>query len=119
MHNRPVVICKDAFSGRTFRTFKELHQSSAGTDLTDKTYTYEDVLYVLQQKEKLENSDFSDFKSKFWLMFLFDAILGNRDRHEGNWFFFQNSVLNFGIINIEKSLNKAMKLSGGEKNDLH
>jgi len=82
-----VVICKDLFSDCVFRPFKELHQSSAGTDLGDKEYIYADVLYVLEKKERLVGSEFSDFKQKFWLMFLFDAILGNRDRHEGNWGF--------------------------------
>lgn len=88
---RPVVICEDLFTEQIFRPFKELHQSSAGTDLGNKEYTYEDVLYVLQQKERLVSSDFSDFKSRFWLMFLFDAILGNRDRHEGNWGFIKSN----------------------------
>ncbi len=85
--NRHVVLCEDLFSECIFRPFKELHQSSAGTDLGNKEYTYEDVLYVLEKKEKLVGSEFSDFKEKFWFMFLFDAILGNRDRHEGNWGF--------------------------------
>lgn len=88
--NRVVVICKDIFNGYQFRPFRDLHQSSAGTDLNNKLYTYDDVLYVLKQKSKLVDSKFADFHSRFWIMFLLDAILGNRDRHEGNWGFIKS-----------------------------
>ena len=84
---RPVVICENIFCNKEFRPFKELHESSAGTELGNKEYTYSDVLYVLDKKHNLKGSDFDDFMSWFWKMFLFDAILGNRDRHEGNWGF--------------------------------
>lgn len=84
---RDVVICKDLFPDCEFQPFKDLHQSSAGTDLESKLYTYADVLHVLQRKADLGTSQLQDFKRSFWLMFLFDAILGNRDRHEGNWGF--------------------------------
>lgn len=86
-NGRDVVICEDLFSDCQFQPFKELHQSSAGTDIEEKEYTYSDVLYILKQKSKLPNSEISDYLYHFWLMFLFDAILANRDRHEGNWGF--------------------------------
>lgn len=96
---RPVVICEDIFFNRSFRPFEDLHQSSAGTDLDSKEYTYSDVLYVLQQKSKLEDSDMSNIKTSFWFMFLFDAVLGNRDRHGGNWGFIkENSITRLAPI---------------------
>ena len=64
-----------------------MQQANIGTDLGEKLYTYSDVLYVLHRKAELEDSQLDDFKRSFWLMFLFDAILGNRDRHGGNWGF--------------------------------
>lgn len=94
-NGRTVVICKDIFNGYQFRPFRDLHQSSAGTDLHNKLYTYDDVLYVLKQKSKLVDSRFKDFHSKFWTMFLLDAILGNRDRHEGNWGFIKDNSKTF------------------------
>lgn len=90
--DRIVVICEDAFQNGVFRPFRDLHESSAGTSLANKEYTYDDVLYVLKQKEELSNVDHGEFFHKFWLMFLFDAILGNRDRHEGNWGFVKKSA---------------------------
>ena len=86
-NEKPVVICKNIFKDSIFRPFKELHQSSAGTDLSNKEYTYEDVLYVLQQKKNLKGSKLDNVLHEFWKRFLLDAILGNRDRHEGNWGF--------------------------------
>lgn len=85
--DRPVVICQDLFPGITFQPFKELHQSSADTDLRDKEYTYDDVLYVLQKRKNLTGESLKSALRSFWLMFLMDATLGNRDRHEGNWGF--------------------------------
>lgn len=92
---RPVALCKDIFRDGFFRPFRDLHQSSAGTDLGNKEYTYEDVLYVLEHKQTLKDSEFPDFWDKFWLMFLFDAVLGNRDRHEGNWGFLKKGAFTY------------------------
>lgn len=88
---KPVVICKNIFKDSIFRPFKELHQSSAGTDLSNKEYTYEDVLYVLTQKKNLKGSKLDNIMEEFWKRFLLDAILGNRDRHEGNWGFIKKN----------------------------
>ena len=88
---RPVVICKDVFPDGFYRTFRDLHESTAGTSLEGKEYTYDDVIHVLEQKEHMSSVDVEDYLHHFWLMFLFDAILGNRDRHEGNWGFYNTS----------------------------
>lgn len=116
--NKPVIICEDLFEDCIFQPFKELHQSSADTDLSDKAYTYEDVLYVLKKRKHLENNDFERVKSQFWIMFLMDAILGNRDRHEGNWGFikqngkvklspiFDNGSSLFPDVDLSKSKDK-------------
>lgn len=83
--NRHVVLCKDLFQNSTeFEPFKSLHQSSVDTDLSGKEYTYKDVLYILSN---ITNGDTKELLHDFWKMFIMDAILGNRDRHEGNWGF--------------------------------
>ena len=45
---RIVVICEDVFNNLVFRPFKDLHQSSAGTDLNNKEYTYDVIMKELQ-----------------------------------------------------------------------
>lgn len=84
---RIVVICKNLFSKSSFKPFKDVHQSSADTDLSSKDYTYDDVAYVMSRMSKI--TDLDECLKSFWRMFICDAILGNRDRHEGNWGFVQ------------------------------
>ena len=40
------------------------------------------------------NFDIVDTKEKFWDMFLIDSIIGNTDRHNGNWGFMLNNKTN-------------------------
>lgn len=83
---RTVVICGDLFDGKKLKQFKNLHQSRADTDLNNKEYTYDDVIYVMKNILRLEHH-LDEALDKFWELFVMDAILGNRDRHEGNWGF--------------------------------
>ncbi|KSV58737.1 HipA domain-containing protein [Acetivibrio ethanolgignens] len=87
---RPVVICKDIFNQSTFRPFRDLHQSSVDSALATKEYTYNDVVYVMTKIHNLEENELTNALGSFWKMFIGDAILGNRDRHEGNWGFIVN-----------------------------
>ena len=36
------------------------------------------------------NVDLNDLKEKFWNMFIIDCLIGNEDRHNGNWGFLRN-----------------------------
>lgn len=47
-----------------------------------------DIMDVLEENNKLINA--SKVKGKFWDMFLIDSIIGNTDRHNGNWGFLLN-----------------------------
>lgn len=85
-YDRPVVICKDLFKDVCFKPFRDIHQSSVDSLLANKEYTYDDVLYVMSKMIRLQDN-LDDALHKFWEMFVMDAILGNRDRHEGNWGF--------------------------------
>lgn len=48
-----------------------------------------DILSVIEEC-KLLNSE--EIKIKFWDMFIVDAIIGNTDRHNGNWGFLLNNT---------------------------
>lgn len=85
--NKPVVICEDVFGDYTFRPFRDLHQSSVDSNLENKEYTYDDVIYVMTKIHNITGEELQNSLDTFWKMFLGDAILGNRDRHEGNWGF--------------------------------
>lgn len=84
-----VVACKDFTAGglvlQDFASLKNTIIDSAhngyGTELSDIVKTFEEQAAVDPQK-------LSDW---FWDMFIVDALIGNWDRHNGNWGFLYNS----------------------------
>lgn len=93
-HGVVVDMIEDFTSGTnlSLHSFKDTKQSSEDTDLDFKEYTYTDVLYLIDKHLKMTENDKADAKRQFWNMFLCDAILGNRDRHWGNWGYLSNGI---------------------------
>ena len=86
-----VAIVKDFTTPNiTLHSFRDIKQSSEDTDIEDKEYTYDDVIYLIDKHLKLEPNSKQDAKEQFWDMFILDAILANRDRHWGNWGYLSN-----------------------------
>lgn len=85
-NNTLVAILKD-FTTKDIRlrSYKDTRQSSEDTDTSNKSYTYSDVLYMIEKHTKLDRRLKELMIHRFWSMFICDAILGNRDRHAGNW----------------------------------
>ena len=77
--------------GNRLVCFKDTRQSSEDTDIVGKEYTYDDVLYLIGKHTKIKDSFKRDSIRYFWNMFLLDGILGNRDRHHGNWGYLSSS----------------------------
>ena len=86
---RPAVLCEDFTytTGCALHEFKETKQSSVDTDISNKEYTYKDVIYLIDKHIKMSDKDKGIAIEKFWQMYICDAIFGNRDRHWGNWGF--------------------------------
>ena len=85
-----VVACRD-FTGphiilQDFTSFKKkmdpCRYHPYRTDL-------EEILCVLKRQELF---DHETLIRRFWDMFLVDALIGNWDRHNGNWGFLQNTI---------------------------
>jgi hypothetical protein len=51
-----------------------------------------DIMSVIDESKNL--IDDLDTKEKFWNMFVIDSIIGNTDRHNGNWGFLVNKLNN-------------------------
>lgn len=87
-----VDVIKDFTSGNgcTLHSFKDTRQSSENTDLGNKNYSYSDVLDLIEKHTKMNKEQIDIAKRCFWDMFICDAILGNRDRHRGNWGYLDN-----------------------------
>ena len=85
---RAVVACKDFTAPGVvildFASIKNQIIDSAsngyGTELTD----------ILETIEKQTVVDSKELKEHFWDMFVIDALIGNWDRHNGNWGFLYN-----------------------------
>lgn len=81
-----VAIIKDFTSAeKKLRSYESTRQSSEGTTLEGKEYTYDDVCYMIIKHKKMSAENKADMLRQFWEMYILDAILGNRDRHRGNW----------------------------------
>lgn len=81
-----VAVIRDFTSdGILLHSYKDTKQSSENTDLSSKEYSYSDVIHMIKQHNKIPESMKQDVIRFFWRMFLFDAVLANRDRHWGNW----------------------------------
>lgn len=80
-----VVACKDfTSSGITLQDFASLkntiidsEHNGYGTELTD-------ILYTMEEQRAINSKELIDW---FWDVFIVDALLGNWDRHNGNWGF--------------------------------
>ena len=47
-----------------------------------------DIFHIVESG--VYNVDLKDLKEKFWDMFIIDCLIGNEDRHNGNWGFLKN-----------------------------
>lgn len=91
-----VCVIEDFCDAEEFlHSFKSTKQSSEDTLLSDKEYNYKDVIYLIEKHLKM-SEDAKELAIKyFWWMFIFDALLGNRDRHWGNWGYIADSNGNY------------------------
>lgn len=81
-----VVACKDFIqNGYQFVPFNDVGESSIEEDRDAYQYSYEDIIKVLKLNKKITNIDKTI--SIFFDMYIIDALLGNFDRHGGNWGF--------------------------------
>ena len=83
-----VVACKDfAVNGYSMKDFAFLKNSMI--DNTSNGYGVE-LTEILATIEEQQLVPVGELKKFFWEMFIADALLGNFDRHNGNWGFLIN-----------------------------
>lgn len=82
------VACKDfCVDGYSLNEFEE-YKSSYPVDF--KNVKYPEIKDVLDATVKYEKEIAQDAIERFWDTFAIDALLGNFDRHTGNWGFLYN-----------------------------
>lgn len=85
-----VVACKDfTFPGKQIQDFASLKnqvitspRGGYGTELSD-------VLYAMEDQNSIDSRIVIE---RFWDMFIVDALIGNWDRHNGNWGFLYDEI---------------------------
>lgn len=89
-NGRNVVVCMDFKSkGDEFVPFNDVGDSSLERDRELYQYTYEDIIEILEENQKLTNV--KETIGKFWDLYIIDALLGNFDRHGSNWGFIRKN----------------------------
>lgn len=69
--------------------FNGVGESSLERDKELYQYTYEDINAMLT--ENMKSTNVAETMERFWDMFIVDALIGNFDRHGGNWGFIKRN----------------------------
>lgn len=81
-----VTACRDFLpDGYQYVPFYDLSESMLEGDGSLFSYTYENILVLLEKSRKL--TDVKETASSFFDVYIIDALLGNFDRHGANWGF--------------------------------
>lgn len=80
-----VVACKDfTANGKTLMSFAELKNTCIDSEQNGYRKDLPSILETIKEQRLIPIPELTAF---FWDMFIADALLGNFDRHNGNWGF--------------------------------
>ena len=83
-----VVACKDfTSSGITLQDFASLKNRIIDSERNGYGTELYDILATIDEQTSMDSDA---IKTRFWDMFIVDALIGNWDRHNGNWGFLYN-----------------------------
>lgn len=83
-----VVACKDFTSvGVVLQDFASLKNQAIDSERNGYGTELSEILYAIHDQSAIDEKVLSD---RFWDMFIVDALIGNWDRHNGNWGFLYN-----------------------------
>lgn len=84
-----VVACKDfTFAGIVLQDFASLKNQIIDSERNGYGTELEDILHTLDEQTAFDSKELREW---FWDMFIVDALIGNWDRHNGNWGFLYNT----------------------------
>lgn len=85
-----VVACKDFTSqGITLQDFASLKNRIIDSERNGYGTELADILSTIDEQTAMDSET---LKTRFWDMFIVDALIGNWDRHNGNWGFLYNNT---------------------------
>lgn len=85
-----VVACKDVTNvGILLQDFASLKNQAVTSERNGYGTELEDIMYTFDDQKAVDPEQLQRF---FWDMFVVDALIGNWDRHNGNWGFLYNQI---------------------------
>lgn len=85
-----VVACKDFTSpGIVLQDFASIKNQIVDSERNGYGTELSDILETIKEQTITDSKELENY---FWDMFIVDALLGNWDRHNGNWGFLYNTV---------------------------
>ena len=85
-----VVACKDfTATGLVLQDFTSMKNTVLDSDSNGTGTELNDILDAIEAQTMIDPAELS---RHFWDMFIVDALIGNWDRHNGNWGFLYNTV---------------------------
>lgn len=79
-----IVVLEDFVNkGEYLRSHRAIEERDETKEFIE--YTYQNILESVVRNNKLSYIHKREVMEQFWDMYMLDAILGNRDRHHGNW----------------------------------
>ncbi len=87
-NEKVVVACRDFTTEDTvLQDFASLKNTIIDSENNGYGTELSDILTAIEEQQII---DPSELKNHFWDMFIIDALIGNWDRHNGNWGFLYN-----------------------------
>ena len=91
-----VVACKDfTTNGTVLQDFASLKNTIIGSSSNGYGTELSDIMDTIEEQQIL---DPVELRNRFWDMFIVDALIGNWDRHNGNWGFLYNMATDEVIL---------------------
>ncbi len=91
-----VCACKDFTSGgKKFFDFCSIKNTVLDSDSNGSGTELNDVMETIEKQTYINPQELKDF---FWDMFVADALLGNFDRHNGNWGFLYDEATGKTVV---------------------
>ena len=85
-----VVACKDfTATGLVLQDFTSMKNTVLDSDSNGTGTELNDIMDAIEAQTMIDPAELS---RHFWDMFIVDALIGNWDRHNGNWGFLYNTV---------------------------
>lgn len=94
--NKIVVACKDFTKpGVIIQDFASLKNTMIDSDENGYGTELKTILETIDSQKVVDQVE---LKNRFWDMFIVDALIGNMDRHNGNWGFLYNTLTDMVTI---------------------